>query len=84
MDTAVRGLTTEALGFVAILTFSVLSIVAYAKYTGTDAETNVNKYKEHCGPETLCSYVVRGWQQGGKRRRSRKTRRSTRGRSASS
>jgi hypothetical protein len=75
METAVSGLTAGALGFVAILTFSVLSIVAYAKYTGTDAETNVNKYKEHCGPGTLCSDVMLKLQKGGKRRRSRKTRR---------
>ena len=75
MDTAVSGLTVGALGFVAILTFSVLSIVAYAKYTGTDAETNVNKYKEHCGPGTLCSDAMLSLQKGSKRRRSRKTRR---------
>jgi len=75
METAVSGLTVGALGFVAILTFSVLSIVAYAKYTGTDAETNVNKYKEHCGPGTFCSDAMIGLQKGGKRRRSRKTRR---------
>lgn len=74
VDQAVGSLAVGALGFVAILTFSVLSIVAYAKYTGTDPQTNVNKYKENCGRGTLCSDVVRGWQQGGKRR-SRKTRR---------
>jgi hypothetical protein len=73
VDQAVGSLAVGALGFVAILTFSVLSIVAYAKYTGTDAETNVNKYKENCGPGTLCSDVVRGAQKGGKRR-SRSTR----------
>ena len=82
VDTAVSGLATGAFQFVALLTVTVLSIVAYAKYTGTDAETNVNKYKENCGPGTLCSDVVRGAQQGGKRRsrstrdlRARKTRR---------
>lgn len=82
VDRAVGSLAAGALGFVAILTFSVLSIVAYAKYTGTDAETNVNTYKKNCGPGTLCSDAVRGWQQGGKRRSrparglgSRKTRR---------
>ena len=32
-----------------------------------------NAYKKNCGPGTLCSDAVRGWQQGGKRR-SRKTR----------
>ena len=82
VDTAVSGLAVGAFQFVALLTVTVLSIVAYAKYTGTDAETNVKKYKENCGPGTLCSDVVRGAQQGGKRRtrstrdlRDRKTRR---------
>jgi hypothetical protein len=74
VDTAVSGLAVGAFQFVALLTISVLSIVAYAKYTGTDAETNVNKYKEACGPGTSCSDVIRGVQQGGKRR-TRKTRR---------
>ena len=81
VDRAVGSLAAGALGFVAILTFSVLSIVAYSKYTGTDAETNVNTYKKNCGPGTLCSDAVRGWQQGGRRRKTkrrhqRKTRRS--------
>jgi hypothetical protein len=73
-ERAVGGLAVGALGFVALFTFAVFSIVAYAKYTGTDAETNVNKYKEACGPGTSCSDVIRGVQQGGKRR-TRKTRR---------
>jgi hypothetical protein len=74
VERAAGGLAAGALGFAAILAFSVLSIVAYAKVTGTDPETNVNTYKENCGPGTSCSDVVRGVQQAGKRR-SRKTRR---------
>lgn len=84
MDTAVSGLTAGALRFVALLTFSVLSIVAYAKYTETDPQTNVNEFKKNCGPGTSCSDVLVGLQKGGKRHRSRKTRRSTRGRSVNS
>jgi hypothetical protein len=73
MSSAVGSLAMGALEFVALVAFGVLSIVAYAKYTGTDPQTNVNKFKKNCGPGTSCSDAVLGLQKGG---RSRKTRRN--------
>lgn len=75
VDGVAGALVGGALKFAAMLTFFVISLVAYAKYTGEDPQITANKYKERCGPGTLCSDSIRGWQAVGGKRRVRKTRR---------